>query len=185
MTRRREAKPIYESRVRVINECVFSHTTEPNVAYIYATFVNVANNVLHWIHWVGKLLWQPSKAVLYLGKFGWLEERPSLHGVSWCCVRLATELTRYRSIFWRSAGSAQIYQIHQIYIQLFRVEFGSGTWSDIQDALINSGHPTIRLSPEERLYRTLSNEDTFGPWWLWGYLKKSIHQDLQKYKSSM
>ncbi|CAL1141075.1 unnamed protein product [Cladocopium goreaui] len=34
------------------------------------------------------------------------------------------------------------------------------TWSDIQDALINSGHPTIRLSPAERLYRTLSNEES-------------------------
>ena len=94
---------------------------------------------------VGKLLWQPSKAVLYLGKFGWLVERPSLHGVSCCCVRLVS----------------------------------SGTWSDIQDELINSGHPTIELSQAERLYRTLSNEDTFGPWWLWGFTKSSRNTSPQ------
>lgn len=34
------------------------------------------------------------------------------------------------------------------------------TWSDIQDELINSGHPTIELSQAERLYRTLSNEES-------------------------
>ena len=40
-----------------------------------------------------------------------------------------------------------------------------GTWSDIQDALINYGHPTIWLSPAERLYHTLSNEDhSLGVW---------------------
>ena len=135
---------------------------------------------------VGKFLWQPSEAVLYLGKFVWLEEGPSLHGVSWCCVRFATELTRNRSILdiqtkrrkrLDSSDSSDLCSA-QGGIWLRHLE----RYSRCVDQLWSSNHPVVT----SRAFISYSEQrGHIWLWWLWGCLKISIPQDLQNYESSM